>query len=137
MLSPRWLALHAVTVLLAAAFLMLGWWQLRRGESGNLRSYAYALEWPLFALFTVFMWWHLIRDGRPPAEGAGPERPASRVEPDPAPEPALPRVLASRVRPGRAAGDTAGDRDEETDERLAAYNRYLADLRARDEQRAR
>lgn len=132
MLSPRWVALHALTVLMASAFLVLGWWQLKRGESGNLRSYAYALEWPLFALFVVFMWWQIIRDrDRPPtAEDVAPERP------DPVPEtggePTLPRVLA---RLDRSGPDPAPE--EEPDERLAAYNRYLADLHARDDQRAR
>ena len=145
MLSPRWLALHVLAVVLAAAFLALGWWQLGRGEAGNLRSYAYALEWPTFALFVLFMWWRVIQDSRvdsrPEAQPranpgvepeanpkAGPqETEGSDRQPEPGDEAQLPRVL-TRLRPAPVPPT------EEPDERLAAYNRYLADLNAGDGQ---
>lgn len=160
MLRPRWLALHLLAIVLTAAFLALGWWQLGRGEAGNLRSYAYALEWPTFALFVLFMWWRVIRDSRAdttepgpmtgsasdpavhpgsstdPSTGvpatAGVSQPDGRPDTDGAPDQVpLPRVLSRHLRPAPAPGA------EEPDEQLAAYNRYLADLHARDRQQAR
>ncbi|HEX2498664.1 MAG TPA: hypothetical protein VHO00_07665 [Actinomycetes bacterium] len=116
LLSPRWLALHALAVVMATTCLALGWWQWRRGQAGNARSFAYALEWPTFAIFILFMWGRMIYDElRPPV--SGPARPASTTRatvPDPAPGPAA-----------------AVDPDD--DPELAAYNRYLAELNARAE----
>ena len=107
----------------------LGWWQWRRGQAGNARSFAYALEWPTFAIFILFMWGRMIYDElRPPA--SGPARPASTTGTAPAPE----------LAPGSAAASTAGPAsglmaasDPDEDPELAAYNRYLAELNARAE----
>jgi hypothetical protein len=32
----------------------------RYPAAGNILSYGYAVEWPLFALAAVYTWWHLI-----------------------------------------------------------------------------
>ncbi len=61
-LSPRWLGLHAAVVIIAAGFLVLGWWQLRRAEGGNALSWGYTFEWPLFAGFVVVFWLKVMRD---------------------------------------------------------------------------
>ena len=119
LLSPRWLALHTLAIALVVAFSGLGWWQLQRGFSGSLRSFGYALEWPVFALFVVIMWWRMARDAvrrhdvdvpvdADPGEGR-------RWEPPEVPRPA-PDL-------------------EEPDGELAAYNRYLARLNAEAERR--
>src|SRR5439155_5759336 len=79
-LSPRWLVRHAVAAGLVAAFLALGWWQVRRAAGGNVLSYAYAVEWPLFAAFVVALWTREVRAElrpRPPAPA-----PAPPVQPD-------------------------------------------------------
>lgn len=102
-LTPGWLGLHLIAVVLIGVFLLAGWWQLARARDGNLQSWAYVIEWPLFAAFVVAMWIRMIRDelrgdDRPDEEDA---RPAQRAAPS---------------------------YDDEDDEELAAYNRRLARL---------
>jgi DNA-binding transcriptional regulator of glucitol operon len=102
--TPGWLGLHLAALVLMGVFLLAGWWQLVRARDGNLQSWAYVIEWPLFAVFVVAMWVRMVRDElhadeRPPGHEAA--RPAERVAP----------VY-----------------DDEEDEELAAYNRRLARL---------
>lgn len=104
LLAPRWLVVHTLAVCLVLSFAALGWWQLHRAESGNTRSFAYALEWPSFALLVIGFWVKVIRDE---LRGTGH---ASVERADGARVPSI----------GRAA-----TRDADTAE-LAAYNRYLA-----------
>lgn len=107
LLAPRWLVIHAVAAGLVLLFVTFGLWQLHRGESGNTRSYAYALEWPSFALLVIGFWVKLVRDeARNTSERAAD---ADLAGPDPAPE------------PSRRSAARAADAAE-----LAAYNRYLA-----------
>ena len=47
---------HAIVLVLVAAFLALGWWQLGRAKQGNALSLGYTFEWPFFAAFVIFMW---------------------------------------------------------------------------------
>ncbi len=44
--------------------LVAGWWQLGRARSGNALSWAYAVQWPIFAGVAVVMWWQLVHDDR-------------------------------------------------------------------------
>jgi hypothetical protein len=67
-LSPRWLLFHVAVVALIVAFLWLGWWQLGRAAGGNALSFGYAFEWPLFAIFVIFVWGREIRVARRAAE---------------------------------------------------------------------
>jgi hypothetical protein len=78
LLRPKWLAWHAFAVLAAAGMLWLGDWQLRRAEAGNELSWAYTVEWPLFAILGAVFWAKTLREElRPPpaargeADGAG------------------------------------------------------------------
>ncbi len=136
-LSPRWLAFHLLVLVLVAVFCALGWWQLRRAAEGNALSFGYALEWPAFAAFTVFVWYRTVRDtvrpplAKPHAEQhadphagphAGPptEPPAGRSQEAAFTVPVLP------ARPAPAAVP------EDEDSELAAYNRYLASLAETD-----
>jgi len=119
--TPAWLLRHVVALTLVAAFLALGWWQVDRAASGNVLSYAYAVEWPVFAGFVVFVWVKEVRRARAAraaqaAAGGGVGPAAADAEP-----PALRSIRPARVGPGWEA---------EGDERLAAYNRYLAWLAA-------
>ncbi|HKE53027.1 MAG TPA: hypothetical protein VKE25_16095 [Actinomycetes bacterium] len=121
LLSPRWLALHALAVAMAATCVALGWWQWQRGQAGNARSFAYALEWPTFAIFILFMWGRMIYDEiRSPASRSTDSAPASRTSPAPSSGPS-------------AAAEPADPAEPEGDLELAAYNRYLAELNARAE----
>lgn len=62
LLRPRWLAWHATAVIVIAGMLVLGDWQLHRALSGNELSWAYTVEWPLFAIFAVYFWVKSLRD---------------------------------------------------------------------------
>ena len=105
LLTLRWLAALALTLAGAAGMIRLGMWQLGRGEQRHsIQNYSYAVEWVLFAAFTVFCFVKLLRD-----EGD---------EPDDEP---MPSVV---VPPPPAAAP------EPEDDELAAYNAYLARLNA-------
>ncbi len=36
------------------------WFELHRAEGGNELSWAYVFEWPLLAVFVVYMWWKFL-----------------------------------------------------------------------------
>lgn len=111
LLTRKWLLRHALLLLALGIFLALGYWQLLRAGEGNARSVGYAFEWPLLALCAIYAWVRALRhDLRPPA----PEEPIS----------------TTRHRP--ASATTAQHVDDESDEELAAYNRYLAELHEHD-----
>jgi hypothetical protein len=127
--SPRWVVRHAAMVVLVAAFLALGWWQIGRAQGGNALSYGYAVEWPLFALFVIAVWAREVR---------------AELHPD-RPEPAGSGESGQGVTPGRRDG-TARRRpvvvpyrspraDAGEDPELAAYNDYLAWLAAHPDRR--
>ncbi|MEV5713464.1 hypothetical protein AB0L41_06190 [Amycolatopsis mediterranei] len=99
----------------------LAWWQWDRFTSANgtFQNLGYVLQWPLFGLFPAFMFWR-IRKLREKAEAEEPEQ-----------QEVKPAVPAPRPRPDVAEATTT-DEDEE----LAAYNRYLRELNARDQQAA-
>ncbi|WP_106399230.1 hypothetical protein [Actinocorallia populi] len=104
-LTPGWLGIHLLAVILFFSFLWFGWWQFERASSGNARSWGYTFEWPLFAIFVIVMWIKMIRDelkGEEPAEPA---------------EPVVPKTEAELIKEAEAE-----------DPSLAAYNRYLARL---------
>jgi DNA-binding transcriptional regulator of glucitol operon len=98
----------------------LALWQWQRFESatGSWQNLGYVLQWPLFGLFPAFVFWRM-RKLRAEHEAAPPTEVAP-AEPVPPP----------RRRPPLAV------RDDDEDPELAAYNRYLAQLNARDRQEA-
>jgi hypothetical protein len=136
--------MHVTLLILLPVFAWLTWWQLGRALGGNTLSWAYTFEWPLFAIYAIYVWWQLVHDQTTAV--------TRRILPAPAVEPGSD---ADHSRPGWAlsggwkkgvaiASETAVDEDrpahgerfvEQTPEeaaRLAAYNRYLADLSAAD-----
>jgi DNA-binding transcriptional regulator of glucitol operon len=100
--TPRWVLVHVAVLVIVVAFLRLGWWQVQRAADGNLLSYGYAVQWPVFAGFVVFVWIKEMRDARRQAEAT--------------PEPTPPR---------RRTPHTGPAYDDTDDAELAAYNRYL------------
>ena len=104
--SPRSLLIHLALVVSVPLFLAAAWWQVHRAESGNLLSYGYAVEWPLFAVAAVYLWWHLIHMEPGEAGGTGSEADGGLEG---------------------AAESWSRDRDEESPE-LRAYNDDLAFL---------
>jgi hypothetical protein len=111
--SPGWVVRHLATLVLVLGFLALGWWQFRRATGGNALSWGYTLEWPVFAGFVVFLWFHEVRRA---LTDAG-DRPAAALPP--AAEPARRPVRTSRPQPPSA----------DDDPELLAYNDMLAWLR--------
>lgn len=97
-------------LLAVAATMGLGWWQLSRWESasGGVQNLGYALQWPLFGVFTIVMWRRLIRDSDP-----------SRARPQTAAQPRPPRVSINAE---------LVESDDPADRELAVYNAYLASL---------
>ncbi len=95
----------------------LAWWQWERfsSASGTFQNLGYVLQWPLFGLFPAFVFWRMHKLKRQ-AELARDVEGEAQQEPP---------------RTAQAAPDAhpAGEDDE-----LAAYNRYLAELNARDQQ---
>jgi hypothetical protein len=73
--------------------------------SGNTLSWVYTFEWPFFAGYAIYMWWKLLHE-----ESGEDSKPSS--------EPA-----------------ESDDRARQDAEKLAEYNRYLADLHASDRAR--
>jgi hypothetical protein len=116
--TPGWLARHTLAVLLIVGFLWLGQWQIGRAAEGNLLSYGYAVEWPVFAGFVAFVWYREVRR-------ALAERAAARGDAD---APTGPAPLRPR-RPRHPVAVPSAP-DDGDDPQLAAYNRYLAWLAA-------
>jgi len=113
-LSRRALMLHLAVVVWTPGCLVAGWWQVTRALDGNALSYLYSVEWPIFALVGIWMWWSLIHTD-PETVGARAQR----------------RIAASRARAG-VAPQAPQRRREDEDEELAAYNDRLAALAAQD-----
>ncbi len=58
----RCIGLHVLALILVPAFLLAGWWQYEVAKGGNDLSWVYTVEWPLFAVYALYMWWKLIHD---------------------------------------------------------------------------
>ena len=128
LLTPRWLARHVIMLVLVAGMLGLAGWQLWRAAGGNLLSWGYTLQWPVFAGFVVFIWLREVRlalrgdtgDPAGAAGAAGPEAAGSGASPGrgrPGTRPVAERPVVTR-RPVAY--------HDEDDPELAAYNDYLA-----------
>lgn len=100
-------------VVLVAAMLALGGWQLSRATGGNMLSWAYTIQWPIFAGFVVFIWWREVRRTLL-GEGTAPSTTATR---------------------GPVVTRHPSEYDEADDPELAAYNRFLAWLSANPDKR--
>lgn len=74
-LTPRWMLGHLTVLALFVLFLRLGWWQLISALNGHVISIGYALQWPTFAMFGVFLWIRTVRlhAPQPPAQEAATE----------------------------------------------------------------
>jgi DNA-binding transcriptional regulator of glucitol operon len=113
----RWLSRRAVTLHLAVVVwvpgcLVAGWWQVTRAMGGNGLSYLYSVEWPVFALVGIWVWWSLVHTD-PASVGARAQR----------------AMAAAQAEQGLVAPAPQRRRDEE-DPELAAYNDRLAALSA-------
>ncbi|NES16798.1 MULTISPECIES: hypothetical protein [Micromonospora] len=123
--TPAWIVRHVAMVVLVVGFLGLGWWQVTRAAGGNSLSFGYAIEWPVFAGFVIFVWWREVRHTLrgTPGQPAAPAPPATG---GPEPDAATPAVR----RPVRVSRVPAAPVDGAEDGDLAEYNRYLSWLNA-------
>lgn len=113
LLTPGWLAGHALALLAVVTCLALGWWQAGRAAEGNTLSWAYTFEWPIFAIFVVVIW---VREIRLTLRKGRADELTAAVDPVDRPRP----VITRRVNQPTAAAEDSGD------PQLAEYNRYLA-----------
>jgi hypothetical protein len=109
-LSPRALLLHLMGVAWVTGCVLAAYWQVGRAAQGNVFSYLYAIEWPVFAVAGIMGWWALVHTDPTSSE----ERAARRSA-----------EAALRARAHVARRDRAVEDDE-----LAAYNDHLAVLAA-------
>ena len=70
--TRRCVGMHVTLLILLPTFAFLTKWQLDRALGGNTLSWAYTFEWPLFALYAVYVWWQLIHDQSAPGLRGGP-----------------------------------------------------------------
>ncbi len=120
--------LHLVFLAAVVAAGWLGWWQWERAHDagGSFQNLGYALQWPLFGGFALFLWYQVVRtlngtESHEEAESVA-ESATSAGTDSSAPEEARPR--RSPI-PSPAPPVT-----EDEDPQLAEYNRYLAELNA-------
>ena len=53
-----------LTLLVGLALCALAFWfELKRALGGNTLSWAYVFEWPLLAVFALYMWWKILHPG--------------------------------------------------------------------------
>jgi DNA-binding transcriptional regulator of glucitol operon len=132
-LSPRWILWHLLTL---GAMVTCGWlaaWQWERAGSamGSALNIGYGLQWPVFALFFGVMWWRFLRMElrELPAE----QEPAV-AEPRATERGATEAIDAAYDEPSpfRRRPAAAPPVREDEDPELAAYNRMLAQLAARE-----
>ncbi|ATE56605.1 transcriptional regulator [Actinosynnema pretiosum] len=149
-ITSQRVTIAAVCLLSLLACCGLAWWQWERFSSANgtFQNLGYVLQWPLFGLFPAFMVWRVRRldaankaadaalateSGRTGQTVATPVDPTPAPAPrpiTPAPEPGA-RTSVVTVDPVKTPAHDGYDEDDE-DEEMAAYNRYLAELHARD-----
>lgn len=54
---------HLIVLVGLALCVVAFWFELGRAEGGNELSWAYVFEWPLLAIFAIYMWWRLLHPG--------------------------------------------------------------------------
>lgn len=99
------LRLHGGAVLGVVVCLAAGWFELTRARDGRAVAWVYVIEWPMFAVFGLYIWWRLWH------------------EPD--------RLTAPSAGPGSERAGTA-ERVPASDPQLAAWEQYLRNLQAVD-----
>ncbi|MHB1711552.1 MAG: hypothetical protein ACYCV7_09135 [Acidimicrobiales bacterium] len=70
--SARAMLFHLLVAIIVPGCLIAWWWQVHVALSGNVLAWAYAVEWPIFAVIAVVGWWHLIHED--PADAAARRR---------------------------------------------------------------
>jgi DNA-binding transcriptional regulator of glucitol operon len=141
-LTLNWVLLHLLVVAAVLVMLRLGLWQWHRAHEGGggIQNYAYAFQWPVFAVFALTLWAKTIheelkRDSSPDGDGeasrqAAPDAPVVRRDGEASRQaaPDAPVVRQPGVRIGLTTEVVAADAHE--DPAVAAWNARLAALNA-------
>ncbi|WP_406688870.1 hypothetical protein REH65_21665 [Saccharopolyspora sp. ID03-671] len=132
LLTPRWLLLHVLFIVatIATGFLAVWQWDRAHEAGGSFQNLGYALQWPLFGAFTIFLWIKLVRMDFAQQRGedeTGSEPETPEEQRTTAPETAEQRRTRPLVPP------PAPPVDADEDPELAEYNRYLAGLNESDQ----
>jgi hypothetical protein len=128
LLGPKWWVGHLFVIAAVLVMLRLGLWQWHRSQSssGGIQNYAYAFQWPCFAVFAIVLWVKTIRlevnEPRDGETGAS----TSRFGAKPLPEPSITRAPGIRI-----GIVTTPEEADDDDAEMAAYNAHLARLNAR------
>ncbi len=141
--------MHVTLLVLLPAFAWLTKWQLGRALGGNTLSWAYTFEWPLFAFYAIYVWWQLIHDHttavtRPIQPSSAGDVGSGDVHSQPGWALSGGRRKNVAIAASSAVDESAPHHHERFAEqtpeeaaRLAAYNRYLAELNAADAESSR
>lgn len=136
LLTTRWLLLHVLFLVafIATGFLTVWQWDRAHEAGGSFQNLGYALQWPLFGAFTIFLWVRMIRMDLHIDAPADDDASTGDAEPDVARGADAP---AAGLHNGRHVNRSlvpppAPSVDDDEDPELAAYNRFLADLNADD-----
>ncbi|WP_019855270.1 hypothetical protein [Actinopolyspora mortivallis] len=132
--APRLVLLHLVFLAAVVASGWLGWWQWERAHEagGSFQNLGYALQWPLFGGFALFLWYQVVRmvNGTElHRQGEAITVPSATEGSESAGEDATERATG-RARRRSPVPPPAPPVTEEEDPELAEYNRYLAELNA-------
>jgi hypothetical protein len=133
-LRLRWYPRHLLALVLIAGMILLGRWQwdVAQSQRGGLQNLLYSFQWWALGLVILYGWWRLLRDdtyGRPAAGAA--ERAAA------APTPAL--IDDDWTPVGTSSAELINlqlattEEPDDTDDEMAAYNKYLEKLNARSQ----
>lgn len=125
LLHPKWLLLHLTVVAACVTMVWLGRWQwgAAHRHHGEIRNYAYALQWWAFTIFTLVMWWRVVRDYL---------RPVGQDEAGAAEHPGEPAEPSEAGQTGGYVGYTPPPLPADDDPERARFNAYLARLNSSD-----
>ena len=124
-LAPKWWGLHVGLVVIVLVMLRLGLWQWHRANSasGGIQNYAYAFQWPVFAILAIVLWFKTLQEEvRRDPDSSEDERPApQRAEAD---------IVRRRGVVIGVQTTAVPVPDAEDDPEVAAWNARLAALNA-------
>ena len=66
--AKRILGIHLGLLLAEAICVSAFLVEIHRARQGNTLSWAYVFEWPIFAVYAIYIWRKLIREERQPSE---------------------------------------------------------------------
>jgi hypothetical protein len=62
------LRLHLPLVVGVAICLYAGWFELTRARAGHTVAWVYVVEWPLFAIVGIVIWWRILTERDTPRD---------------------------------------------------------------------